>query len=102
MKTGKIPGSISLLPMLAQTAFLGALFLASGCTHVAKNHQRQNARLAEHSRALTTAVVETLHLQPHERRDEFTSTALELAQHDQRIEGIPLERISVEHLLGTD
>ena len=102
MKTGKIHGSTSLLPVLGKTAFAAALLIGSGCTHVAKNHQRQNARLAEHSRALTTAVVETLHLQPHERRDAFTSTALELAQHDQRVEGIPLERISVEHLLGTD
>ena len=102
MKTGKIPGSNSLLPALGRIALLAALLFASGCTHVAKKHQRQNARLAEHSRALTTAVVETLHSQPHERRDAFTSTALELAQHDQRIEGIPLDPISVPHLLGTD
>src|SRR5687768_16173923 len=104
MKTGKSPGgeSRSVLPAVGQTAFLAALIFASGCTHVTKNHQRQNARLAEHSRALTTAVVDTLHLQPHEQRDEFTSIALELAQHDQRIEGIPLDPISVAHLLCTE
>jgi hypothetical protein len=100
MKTGKTPGSTSLLPALGQAALLTALLLSSGCTHVARKHHRQDARLSEHSRALTTAVVEALHLQPHEQRDAFTSTALELAQHDQRIEGIPLDPISVDHLLG--
>jgi hypothetical protein len=100
MKTGKISGSRSQFPALGRTAFLAGLLCASGCTHVAQRHDRQNARLAEHSRALTTAVVETLHLQPHERRDAFTVTALELAQHDQRIEGIPLDPIPVTHLLG--
>ena len=104
MKTGKIPhgGSLSLLPALGKTAAFATLLFASGCTHVAKHHQRQHVRLAEHSRALTTAVVDTLQSQPHEHRDEFTSIALELAQHDQRIEGIPLDPISVAHLLGTE
>ena len=96
MKTGKI------LRALGKTAFIAALLCAGGCTHVAKHHHRQNARLAEHSRALTTAVVDTLHLQPRERRDQFTSIALELAQHDQAIEGIPLDPLSVTHLLGTE
>src|SRR5688572_25897542 len=104
MKTGKSPrgGGLSLFPAFGKTAAFAALLFASGCTHVAKHHQRQNARLAEHSRAFTTAVVDTLQLQPHEHRDEFTSIALELAQHDQRIEGIPLDPISVAHLLGAD
>ena len=104
MKTGKPAGaaSRSVLPAIGRTAFLAALIFASGCTHIAKHHQRHNARLAEHSRALTAAVVDTLHLQPHEQRDEFTRIALELAQHDQQIEGIPLDPISVAPLLGTE
>jgi hypothetical protein len=104
MKTGKIlrATTVSRPRAFGKAAFFAALVCASGCTHVAKHHARQNARLAEHSRALTTAVVDTLHLQPQERRDAFTSVALELAQHDQRIEGIPLEPISVTHLLGTE
>lgn len=103
MKTGIIAaGYYSRGPQtLFITAFTVALVgFGSGCTHVAKTRNKTSAQLEEHSRALTSGIVEVLHLQPTERRDEFTNVALELAREDQRFEGLPVEPIAVGALVG--
>lgn len=79
---------------------LALLAIVSGCTHTTQNRVKARGELEEHSRALTTAVVETLHLQPAERRDEFTGLALTLAKEDQRVEGLPLELVPVQEIVG--
>jgi len=71
-------------------------FLATGCTHVASKRAKTHSQLDEHSRALTTAVVDSLQLQPREQRDNYTEFALRVAREDQRIEGLPLNPIAVE------
>lgn len=86
--------------LLTTAAVLVASF-GSGCTHVAATLHRANHRIEEHSRAYTTAVVEALQLQPTHQRDRFTTTALQLAQRDQRIEGIPLDSIPVADLIDS-
>jgi hypothetical protein len=78
---------------------IGALAIGTGCTHVARSRDRVASRLDEHSRAYTSAVVDALQLQPMDQRDHFTATALQLAQFDQRIEGIPLHPIAVTDLI---
>lgn len=79
-----------------------AALWSSGCTHVAKTRAKTNAELREHSRAFTTAVVDTLHAQPADRRDAFTELALQIAQHDQRVEGFPLDPLRVDDLLALE
>jgi hypothetical protein len=79
---------------------LGASAL-TGCTHVAKSRNQTAAKLHEHSRAFTTALVDTLQLQPTDQRDPYTTLALDLARTDQRIEGLPLKPIAVEPLLAS-
>ena len=74
--------------------------LTAGCTHVAKTQTRLDARLQEHSRALTTAIVDTLHLQPAEQRNAYSEAALQFSREDQRIEGLPLDPVPVSDLLG--
>jgi hypothetical protein len=70
--------------------------LTSGCTHFASKRSKARSELEEHSRALTTAVVDSL--QAHTNRDPNTEFALRLAREDQRIEGLPLEPIQVTEL----
>jgi hypothetical protein len=84
------------------TTLAVAATLSSGCTHATKIRVKTEAKLQEHSRAFTTAVVDTLHAQPTERRDEFTELALQLAQQDQRVEGFPLDPLRVGDLLGIE
>jgi hypothetical protein len=79
---------------------LTAGVLASGCTHTAARRQKVAARLEEESKALTTAVVDTLQSQPSERRDVFTETALIFAKQDQRVEGLPVKPLDVPSLLA--
>ena len=105
MKTGIIAAGYYSRRPQTSVAFLTVLGVAlvgftSGCTHVAKTRNKTSAQLEEHSRAFTSGIVDVLHLQPTERRDEFTHVALELAQEDQRIEGLPLEPIAVGALAG--
>jgi hypothetical protein len=69
---------------------------ATGCTHVASKRAKIHSQLEEHSRAFTTAVVDSLQLQPPEQRDNYTEFALRVAREDQRVEGLPLDPISVE------
>src|SRR5947209_6162439 len=83
---------------LALTTFV----LTTGCTHFAAKRAHARAQLEEHSRALTTAVVDTLQLQPPENRDPYTDFALRVAREDQRIEGLPLDPIPVEPFLQTN
>lgn len=105
MKTGSIrtteaPSRVfSTVALNITIIALLALFCA-GCTHVSQTRSKTSAQLDEHSRSLTTAVVDTLHLQPTERRDEFTDTALRLAREDQRIEGLPLASVPIADLIG--
>src|SRR5260221_8683144 len=54
--------------------------VAGGCTHIASRQHRVRSRLQEESRALTTAVVETLQLQPLAQRDAYSATALIFAK----------------------
>lgn len=107
MKTGLFPfhiepartrtAKVALLTLIAATAAV-----PSGCTHVAKTRAKTEAKLQEHSRAFTTAVLDTLHAQPTHQRDQFTELALQLAQHDQQVEGLPLEPLRVGELLGLE
>lgn len=76
------------------------LMLGCGCTRFGAQRVKGRGELEDHSRALTTAVVDTLDLQPAERRDEFTGLALKLAKKDQRVEGLPLSVAPVEGILG--
>lgn len=77
----------------------GTLAFSSGCTQLAKSRARTDDRLQEHSRAFTTGIVDALQLQPTDRRDLYTATALHLAQVDQRAEGLPLTPIDVATLI---
>src|SRR4051794_34754514 len=79
---------------------LGASIIATGCTHVAAKRTRANAALAEESRALTTAVVDSLQSQPQTNRDPYTVTALAFAKQDQRVEGLPQKPFDVLALLA--
>ncbi|HYE30563.1 MAG TPA: hypothetical protein VEH27_03980 [Methylomirabilota bacterium] len=86
-------------------AFLAALtaaWLAAGCQSSLARRAKASNILSDESRALTTAVVEVLHQQPTEARDIHTSTALQLAQQDQRIEGLPTRPIDALALLQTN
>ncbi len=74
----------------------------SGCAHQTARRAHSNRYLTEESKALTTAVVETLSTQPVERRDAHTATALTLARQDQRLEGLPLQAIHVEPLISSN
>ena len=73
--------------------------LGLGCSQLPKQHERIHTALAEESRALTTAVVDSLALQPPGQRDQFTELALEFARQDQRLEGFPLEPFDPPALL---
>lgn len=84
---------------LQLAALAGILLLASGCQLAAAKRARIHTQLDEESRALTTAVVEVLQAQPTDARDAHTSTALELAKQDQRIEGLPVKPIDAPALL---
>ena len=87
--------------LVTQTA-IAALLLGTGCTHFAAKRARAHAELEEQSRALTTAVVDALQLQPPEQRDSYTEFALKAAREDQRVEGLPLEPIVVEPFVETN
>jgi hypothetical protein len=78
------------------------LMFGCGCTRFGAHRAKARSELDEHSRALTTAVVETLDLQPAARRDEFTGLALKLAKEDQRVEGLPLALAPVQEILGVE
>jgi hypothetical protein len=73
---------------------------AAGCTHTAAKRAKVNDVLAEESRALTTAVVDTLQSQPATNRDAYAVTALAFAKQDQRVEGLPLKPFDVPALLA--
>jgi hypothetical protein len=81
------------------TACLLASGLMSGCTHYAARREKVSIKLAEESKALTTAVVDVLQNQPSTNRDLYTETALTFARQDQRVEGLPLEPFDVVGLL---
>ncbi len=57
--------------------------------------------LQEESKALTTAVVDSLQQQPSTQADVYTATALRFAKQDQHVEGLPLQPFDVPALLFT-
>lgn len=93
MKTNKIIE-------LSLQSLLTAVLL--GCASTARNKSKVEQAIAEESRALTTAVVETLQLRPADRRDEYTAVALEFAKQDQRLEGFPLDPFELSPLFSGD
>jgi hypothetical protein len=87
--------------LIGLNAVLAAGLLAGlGCTHLAKSRSKAKHQLEEQSRALTTAVVDTLQLEPPQERNSHGALALQLAREDQRIQGLPELPIQVEPLLG--
>lgn len=86
------------MKQLLWPAVLAAALTCGGCGHTAKRRHRVQTQLDEHSRALTSAVVDTLQLQ-HDP-DEHSRLALELARQDQFIEGPPAQPIQVLDLIG--
>ena len=90
MKTppGTLPCTLTLL-----------LVIATGCSHLPRQHQRTRQLLHEESRALTTAVVDALTLQPEKDRDPFSDIALQFARQDQRLEGFPRKPFDLPALL---
>jgi hypothetical protein len=81
---------------------LALTILFCGCTHLASKRAKAHGELEEHSRALTTAVVDALQLQPPDLRDSYTEFALRVAREDQRVEGLPLDPIAVEPFVQPD
>src|SRR3954466_1997738 len=79
---------------------VGIAVTVTGCTHTAAKRTKVNDALAEESRALTTAGVDSLQSQPATNRDAFTVTALAFAKQDQRVEGLPLKPFDVPALLA--
>ncbi len=81
------------------TVCIAASGLITGCTHHAARREKISLKLAEESKALTTAVVDALQNQPAPQRDVYTETALTFAKQDQRVEGLPLAPFDVLGLL---
>ncbi|MDB6053754.1 MAG: hypothetical protein JWN25_1277 [Verrucomicrobiales bacterium] len=80
--------------------------MMGGCSHLGVKRENSEkklnvtlAALEEESRALTTAVVDVLSVAPS---NAPTALALELAKHDQQIEGVSAARINVGALMGAD
>jgi hypothetical protein len=74
------------------------VFMA-GCTHFYRNKSKLDAPMQELSRAFTTAVVDTLSVAP---TNSETVLALDLARHDQELEGFPLHKLDATKLLTND
>jgi hypothetical protein len=76
------------------------LFAGGGCSHLARSRAKTASALEEHSRALTSGVVDALRFQPAEHRDAPAALALELARENERIQGLPAHPIAVKEMLG--
>lgn len=89
---------------LAQLVGLSAAALLStfsvGCSYHGAKVAKTHLKLAEESKALTAAVVETLNAQPADERSTYSVIALDFARQDQRIEGLPVEPFDVPALLA--
>jgi hypothetical protein len=79
---------------------VAGLVACSGCTHLARHRAAAQNHLAEESRALTSAVVDALQMQPAGQRDASTATALLFAKQDQHIAGLPLAPFDVPALVA--
>jgi hypothetical protein len=75
----------------------GCTGLRKKMSHLVRHQSKTETALGEESRALTTAVVDSLQFAP---TNQATSLALDLARHDQQIEGLPLQRIDVAGVLA--
>ena len=73
-----------------------------GCVNVASRHLRQQNSLHEESRALTTAVVDTLQAQPAPERDAYSTTALLFARQNQKLIGLPDKWIDVDAIIHSN
>jgi hypothetical protein len=79
------------------------LLVASfGCAELPRQKAKLDLQLREESKALTTAVVDALQLQPAQQRDRYTATALQFARQDQQLEGFPLQPFELPALLDTN
>lgn len=76
-----------------------AMVMMVGCTHFYRKKSKLDAPMQELSRAFTTAVVDTLNVAP---TNAETTLALDLARHDQELEGFPLHKLDVAKLLTND
>jgi hypothetical protein len=74
--------------------------VATGCSYTGAKRTKVSSALEEESKALTTAVVESLQSQPATNRDAYTITALAFAKQDQRVEGLPEKPFDVPALLA--
>ncbi|HYE32129.1 MAG TPA: hypothetical protein VEH27_11920 [Methylomirabilota bacterium] len=82
------------------------LATAAGCTNTGRHEQEvsgelqvKRAALGEESRAMTTAIVDSLQ---HAPKNPATDLAATFAKRDQQLEGLPLKRVDVEPLLNTN
>ena len=88
------------LSIAAAGLILGATM--TGCSAKANVRREATSVLTESSKQLTTATVDALNLQPTERRDGYTETAKRMAEQNQKIQGIPVERIDVGPLVASN
>jgi hypothetical protein len=100
MKIGMVNGASKKNEAGKLVAAILAAGLASGCTYTAAKRATVSEALADESRALTTAVVESLQSQPETNRDPYTVVALAFAKQDQRVEGLPEKPFDVPALLA--
>ena len=90
-----------LKPTALRWILVGVLLQTPACSKLAARRTTTLKALHDESQALTTAVVDTLQLQPSQQRDPFTATALRFAKQDQHLEGLPLQPFDVPALLAT-
>jgi hypothetical protein len=73
------------------------LLCGMGCTGYQRKESRVRARLEEISKQLTTAMVDVLAFAPTNRP---TEVARDLAQHNQQVQGLPMERLDAKGLIS--
>jgi hypothetical protein len=79
--------------------WVAACLTLSGCTYFERKNAKLEAPMTELSRQFTTAIVDVLTVAPTNRE---TWVALDLARHDQQIEGLPLHPFDAAKLLDAD
>lgn len=99
--------SLSRIEVLVCYLVLMGTLAFTGCTHAGRKQERvdravqaNRAAIDEESRALTTAVVDTLAGGAIVGTNEMLNLALELARRDQQLEGMPVERIAVGSIVA--
>lgn len=74
--------------------------MQASCTHYAARKLKVDAKLIEAARVNNQAARDALHLQPTDRRDEHTATALEFAAQNERVLGSPAIPLPIEPILA--